>query len=159
MGKKSSLEKADVVVETTPVVEVPVEPVEVPVVEPVAAPEPAVTLKVKKPRTVKQLAADEKLRQRAKELREFKKAKEAEKQSIVTHPHVQAPAPAPAPPPPPPPPPAQPAPSKPKAKKKATPPPEPEHVYLSSDSELDDIPTGPKVTSHYRMPRKYRIKS
>ena len=124
MGKKSELEKETV------------ESVVEPVVEPV------VSIKIKKPRTVKQLAADEKLRQRAKDLREFKNAKDAEKLAVTTYPHQAPPKPVPAPAPAP--------------KKKATPAPAPTPYETFNDHE--DLPPQPKA-KHFRLPRKYRIKS
>jgi len=132
MGKKSELEKETV----ESVVESVVEQVVEPVVEPV------VSIKIKKPRTVKQLAADEKLRQRAKDLREFKNAKDAEKLAVTTYPHQAPPKPAPAPAPAP--------------KKKATPAPAPTPYETFNDHE--DLPPQPKA-KHFRLPRKYRIKS
>ena len=141
MGKKSELEKETV----ESVVESVVEQVVEPVVEPV------VSIKIKKPRTVKQLAADEKLRQRAKDLREFKNAKDAEKLAVTTYPHQAPPKPVPAPAPPKPAPAPAPAP-----KKKATPAPAPTPYETFNDHE--DLPPQPKA-KHFRLPRKYRIKS
>ena len=159
MGKKSELEKVEPIVEPTP------EPVSEPTPEPTPEPvvEPVLTKKVKKPRTEKQLAADEKLRQRAKDLREFKKAKEAEKLALTTPPHQKEPAPAPPAPPPPAP--------KPKPKKVAKPKVEPEQkptewkdygIVVSEKQEYssDDEPEPPKPPpKHFRLPRKYRMKS
>ena len=161
MGKKSELEKVEPVSEPTP------EPVSEPTPEPTPEPvvEPVLTKKVKKPRTEKQLAADEKLRQRAKDLREFKKAKETEKIAATTHPHVSLAVEKPAPPPPPPP--------KPK-KPKPAPKPEPEQkptdwkdygkvsdkieYEAQQDSSGDEEPPKPPA-KHFRLPRKYRMKS
>ena len=157
MGKKSELEKVEAVVEAIvePVVESVVEPV-APIVEPV------LTKKVKKPRTEKQLAADEKLRQRAKDLREFKKAKETEKLAVTTPPHQKEPSPAPAPVAPPPP-----APKPKKAKPKVEPKQEQTDwkdygivVSDKPDYSSDDEPEPPKQPAkHFRLPKKYRMKS
>ena len=169
MGKKSELEKVEPTPEPTP------EPVSEPTPEPTpeTVVEPVLTKKVKKPRTEKQLAADEKLRQRARDLREFKKAKEAEKLAVTTPPHQKEPAPPP-PPPAPPAPVAPPAPPPPAPKpKKAKPKPkvEPEQkqtdwkdygIVVSEKQEYssDDEPEPPKPPAkHFRLPRKYRIKS
>lgn len=143
MGKKSELEKESI--------EAPVEPEVEPVV--VAVEKPA---KVKKPRSEKQLAADEKLRQRAKDLREFKKAKEDEKLAVTTHPHKVPPTISTPPPPLPPKPKPAPAPKQKPTPAPSTPTPQATHYDYYSDNE--EAPPAPKP-KHYRLPRKYRMKS
>ena len=165
MGKKSELEKVEPVSE--PVSEPTPEPE--PVSEPTPVVEPVLTKKVKKPRTEKQLAADEKLRQRAKDLREFKKAKEAEKLAVTTHPHVSLAVEKQTPPPPPP----APKPQK-IAKPKPAPQAEPEQKptdwkdygkvshkieYVGPDDSSDDEEPPKPPAKHFRLPRKYRMKS